>query len=130
MDGLSNLDYPERLKRINLPTLAYRRQRGDMIEVFKHFNSYDRSTLAATFKPRPSLQHKLQLFQPPSKDGIRGPQRNSFYHRVAPMWNNLPKNVAEAETIEGFKNALDKLWEDDPLKFNHLHHRVTDEDEE
>ena len=132
VDGLSNLDYPERLKRINLPTLAYRRQRGDMIEVFKHFNSYDRSTLAATFKPRerPSRQHKLQLFQPPSKDGIRGPQRNSFYHRVAPMWNNLPKNVAEAETIEGFKNALDKLWEDDPLKFNHLHHRVTDEDEE
>ena len=132
VDGLSNLDYPERLKRINLPTLAYRRRRGDMIEVFKHFNSYDRSTLSPSFKPRerPSRQHKFQLHQPPSKDGVRGVQRNSFYHRVAPTWNNLPKNVAEAKTIDGFKNALDKLWEDDPLKFNHLLARETDDYDE
>ena len=132
VDGLSNLDYPERLKRIDLPTLAYRRRRGDMIEVFKHFKSYDRSTLSPSFKPRdrPSRQHKLQLHQPPSKDGARGAQRNSFYHRVVSTWNSLPKKVAEAETIEGFKNALDQLWEDDPLKFNHLHARETDDYEE
>ena len=132
VDGLSNLDYPERLKRINLPTLAYRRRRGDMIEVFKHFKSYDRSTLSPSFKPRdrPSRQHKLQLHQPASKDGVRGAQSNSFYHRVASTWNNLPKKVAEAETIEGFKNALDKLWENDPLKFNHLHARERDDYEE
>ena len=132
VDGLSNLDYPERLKRIDLPTLAYRRRRGDMIEVFKHFKSYDRGTLSPSFKPRdrPSRQHKLQLHQPPSKDGARGAQRNSFYHRVVSTWNSLPKKVAEAETIEGFKNALDQLWEDDPLKFNHLHARETDDYEE
>ena len=29
------MSYTDRLKRINLPTLKYRRLRGDMIEVFK-----------------------------------------------------------------------------------------------
>ena len=32
---IKNVSYPERLKYLNLPTLAYRRARGDMIEVFK-----------------------------------------------------------------------------------------------
>ena len=35
---LKNLAYPERLKKLKLPTLAYRRTR-DMIEVYKIVNS-------------------------------------------------------------------------------------------
>ena len=34
VDGLQNMDYTERLKILNLPTLVYRRARGDMIKVF------------------------------------------------------------------------------------------------
>ena len=33
--GYKELSYEERLKKLHLPTLAYRRLRGDMIEVFK-----------------------------------------------------------------------------------------------
>ena len=33
--GFKNKPYEERLKELNLPTLAYRRYRGDMIELFK-----------------------------------------------------------------------------------------------
>ena len=33
--GMKNLSYPERLKKLGLPTLAYRRIRGDKIEVYK-----------------------------------------------------------------------------------------------
>ena len=42
MRGFGNLDYPERLKRLNLPTLVYRRKRGDVIELYKHFISLTR----------------------------------------------------------------------------------------
>ena len=35
--GFSDLSYPERLRRLNMPTLAYRRLRGDMIHVFNNF---------------------------------------------------------------------------------------------
>ena len=63
VDGLAKLDYAERLKRLNLPTLAFRRQRGDMIETYKHFHTYDKSTLSPTFMPRnrPSRKHNFQL---------------------------------------------------------------------
>jgi len=33
--GLRDLNYPDRLTKLNLPTLVYRRLRGDMIEMFK-----------------------------------------------------------------------------------------------
>ena len=32
---IKHLSYPERLKKLKLPTMAYRRARGDMIEVLK-----------------------------------------------------------------------------------------------
>ncbi len=33
--GMKDLSYEERLKLLNLPTLAYRRIRGDLIETYK-----------------------------------------------------------------------------------------------
>ena len=41
VDGLSSLEYPERLKKLELPTLVYRRARGDMIETYKHLHIFD-----------------------------------------------------------------------------------------
>ena len=38
---ISNLPYSERLRQLDLPTLRYRRIRGDMIEVFKILKYYD-----------------------------------------------------------------------------------------
>ena len=37
--GLKKLSYTDRLKSLKLPTLAYRRARGDMIEVYKIVNN-------------------------------------------------------------------------------------------
>ena len=36
---IKKICYPERLKKLNLPTLAYRRIRGQMIEVYKIINN-------------------------------------------------------------------------------------------
>lgn len=42
--GLRNLEYPERLRRLDLPTLAFRHLRGDMVEVYKILHkAYDPS---------------------------------------------------------------------------------------
>ena len=44
--GLSHLSYPDRLKKLKLPTLSYRRVRGDMIQTYKlldKINGYDQS---------------------------------------------------------------------------------------
>ena len=121
VDGFAKLEYQERLRRLDLPTLEFRRRRGDMIETYKHFNAYDRATIPSTFRPRTrvSRMHDFQLHLPKSNDGERGVQTNPFYHRVAPIWNNLPSDVVGAKSVNGFKNALDDFWKDDPSKFNH-----------
>ena len=120
VDGFGSLTYEERLRRLKLPTLTFRRLRGDMIEVFKHFTKYDRSTIAETFIPkeRNTRRHKRLLHEFQARDGVYGPQRNSFYFRTAKEWNNLPAAVAEAESVNEFKNKLDEHWKNHPKKFS------------
>ena len=132
VDGLAKLDYAERLKRLNLPTLAFRRQRGDMIETYKHFHTYDKSTLSPTFMPRnrPSRKHNFQLLSRKAKDGKRGLQYNSFYYRCQRTWNNLPSDVVDAEDVNSFKNALDSHWEGHPMMCDRTYRESTEDNEE
>ena len=122
INGLSDLDYSERLKKLDLPTLRYRRARGDMIEIYKHIHTYDRSTLTPSFQRqcRSSRKHNFQLVWQIPKDGVRGLQSNSFYHRTTQTWNNLPREVVDAPNINSFKGLLDKTWANSPMKFNHV----------
>ena len=85
VDGFSKLDYSERLRRLDIPTLVYRRARGDMIVIFKHFHSYDKSTLPDSFQPRKriSRKHTFQLHERRPKEGVRGIQSNVLYFRSA-----------------------------------------------
>ena len=115
----SYMSYSERLKNLNLPTLVYNRARGDMIEIFKHFHSYDNCTLPETFRPqnRLSIKHDYQLVWKAPKDGLRGPQPNFFYFQTIKTWNELPKEIVHAKSIDSFKNELDDAWKDLPIKF-------------
>ena len=121
VDGLGNVDYPERLKRLNLPTLAYRRLRGDMIEIYKHFHTYDKDIISKSFQPRErsTRKHDFQILNRKPKDGIRGIQSNSFYYRSPNIWNDLPRAVVNAKHVNSFKNQLDEFWKDTPIKFDH-----------
>ena len=129
VDGLCKLDYSERLKILNLSTLGFRRRRGDVIEMYKHFHTFDKCTLAPSFKPRERLsrKHRFQLYTPQTKDGENGPQSNFFFQRTTKIWNNLPENVVEAKDLIQLKNRPDKAWEHDPLKYDHKATEVADE---
>ena len=80
VDGFHHMSCLERLKKLNLPSLVYRRSRGDMTEIFKHFHSYDNCTLSENFRPRncPSRKRDYQLVWKAPKDGVRGLQANFF----------------------------------------------------
>ena len=41
-----------------------------------------------------------------------------FCSRVVNVWNSLPNNVVEADTINIFKNRLDKHWLNQEVLFN------------
>ena len=122
VDGLGKMDYQERLEKLKLPTLAYRRLRGDMIETYKHFHTYDSSILPPSFCPRtrPSRIHQFQLQPIRSLDGERGVHKNSFYCRIVDTWNALPCEIVDSPSMDVFKSRLDDHWKDLPLKYNHV----------
>ncbi len=119
IDNMKDLDYSERLRRLDLPTLAYRRMRGDVIELYKHFHKYDRAIISKSFqqKERMTRRHKYQLHERRANDGERGVQSNSFYFRSPHLWNKLPLKVIESENIDTFKNRIDELWKEHPTKY-------------
>ena len=119
VDGLGDLDYTERLRQLELPTLVYRRARGDMIQLWNHFHVYDNVTLSCHFqRQRANRRHDYQLVWNRPMDGIRGVQANSFYYRTINTWNHLPKNVVNAKTINSFKCQLDNAWANKAMKYN------------
>ena len=110
VDGFNHMSYSERLKKLNLSSLVYRRARGNMIEIFKHFHSYDNSMLPENFRPRnrSNGKHDYQLVWKATRDGVRGLQANFFYFRTIKTWNELPKEIVHAKSIDSFKSKLDE----------------------
>ena len=115
--SLKKLSYPERLKALNLPTLSYRRLRGDMIEVYKISHEiYDPTTsIQLPFRQTNRRGHDRTIFQIRALGDIR---KFSFKFRVAKPWNDLPQEVVSAPSLNAFKRRLDKEWTNHPLKFN------------
>ena len=107
--NIRHLPYEQRLKSLKLPSLLYRRFRGDMIECYKllhdkedidynrFFNKCDSNTLRG---------HSLKLKKKAFKKDTR---KYFFSQRVITSWNNLPEQVVTAATINSFKNLLDKF---------------------
>ena len=114
---LKDLSYPERLKQLDMPTLAYRRLRGSMIEVYKLINIYDKDVTAQFHTRETSTRgHKQKIFVKAAKK--HHPKHHAFHQRIANPWNSLPAEVVESPSLDTFKNRLDKHWSDLPLKFN------------
>ena len=43
----------------------------------------------------------------------------SFGVRVINIWNSLPEKVVSADTVQTFKNRLDKFWSNQDIVFNY-----------
>ena len=119
LPGFSDLTYPERLKKLNLPTLSYRRIRGDMIETYKLLNEecYDPrvSGILTEVVDGNTRGHSKKLFMKRAETGIR---KNVFSIRVVKLWNSLPENIVSAPNVNTFKNRFDKYMEDQEVMFN------------
>ena len=116
---LKNLPYVERLKQLKLPTLKYRRLRGDMIEVSKIVHNYYDPGASVKFKSNPfgitrGNKFKLQKFT--CHYNLR---KYSFCSRVINIWNSLPDHVVEADSINKFKSRLDKYWTNQDIVYNY-----------
>ena len=110
LPGMKNISYEERLQRLKLPTLAYRRTRGDMTEVYKLLHGkYDSdvSNIVKLHKDSDTREgtrgHSLKLFIEHACTNVR---KESFSLRVTRLWNDLPEVVVTAPSVNSFKNRL------------------------
>ena len=107
--GMYDLGYCQRLERLNLPSLEYRRMRGDLIEAYKVLHEiYDPVTTRELLSPNISNTrgHNFKL----SKNS---PQLNNykyfFVNRIVNLWNQLPSHVVNSPSVNVFKNRIDSL---------------------
>ena len=95
---------------LNLSTLDYRRNRYDIIQVFRIIHEIDDIGMSKffTFTDNSQLRgHNLKLNKPRVNKSIR---LNSFAMRTIPVWNSLPSEIVNSKTVLEFKTKLDKLW--------------------
>jgi len=106
--NLKNKSYEERLNILNLTTLETRRLRGDLIEVFKICKGFDslEPSLFFKFSTAPTRGHMLKLVKPRCHLDVR---KFSFAHRVVDIWNSLEDSIIACNSINGFKNRIDKF---------------------
>ena len=118
--GFKDLSYEDRLRGLNLPTLAYRRLRGDMIELYKIVTGkYDQEITSDMIKF--SNLHTRGNMYKIEKNRVRLKIRsNSFFIRTVNNWNSLPNHTVDAPSIRSFERRLDKHWTNHPIKYDHL----------
>ena len=120
LPGMKEISYEERLKILKLPTLQYRRIRGDMIEVFKIMNNYYDSDASINLPQQAGTTrgHDKKLYQRRYEKDIRKFYfTNRIVHNI--MWNTLPNDVVNAPSINSFKNRLDSFWDRQPVKYKY-----------
>ena len=103
--GFGKFGYEERLRRLNLPTLVYRRWRGDMITTFRIMNG----PVLARNEYMATRGHTEKLYRQQSGTNMR---KHSFSQRVVEPWNALSSTVIEAKTVNSLKSRLDIHMED------------------
>ena len=65
VSNLKTLPYPRRLKTLGLPSLEYRRNRADMVQLYKILNGIDQvdKDLLFTMSNNPTREHSLKIFK-------------------------------------------------------------------
>ena len=109
--SVSHFSYPDRLVRLNLPTLSYRRARGDMIKVFKTTSHIYSPKVTKFFTCRDHTVTRgsqiKKIHQPFCHSSIR---HNFISILISKILNSLPQDVVEASGFNVFRNRLDKHW--------------------
>ena len=116
------LPYSEKLQMLKLPTMAYRRARGDMIEVFEIVaHIYDSKTTSNVLNFREKLNSSLRGHEfTLEHKRLSCPARVHFFtNRIVNNWNSLPDHIVNAGSLNVFKNSLDRLLATQDILYNY-----------
>ena len=105
---LKDIPYEDRLRRLKLPSLMYRRRRRDMTQTYKILKGIDRINPDILFSRAESTitrGHSEKLLKPRSRLQTRA---HSFCRCVIEDWNSLPESLISTKTINSFKSGIDR----------------------
>ena len=97
-----------RIEILNLTTLEERRERGDLIAVFramKGLEKVDRDDLFV-WNRRSTRAHGMKLRKTRC---LRDIKKYSFPYRIIDTWNGLDSEIVSAKNIHEFKMKLDNM---------------------
>ena len=108
--AIRHLPYEARLKKLKLISIEQRLRRGDLIETYKIVTnkvSVDPTEFFKHSEDSRTRGHSLKL----EMRCCNLKKCSKFFsNRVVAMWNQLPSEVTSAQTVNCFKNRLDRHW--------------------
>ena len=110
LPGMAELTYSERLEKLEMTTLVYRRMRGDLIEAYKILSGkYDENaaTLLKTNNSRNTRGHRFKLEHQASMRNVR---KKFFSLKICKIWNDLSEDIVSAQSTDSFERTLDICW--------------------
>ena len=110
VNSVRHLEYPDRLRRLKIPSLYYRRRRGDMITVYQMLQGgmeVNHDMFLTRNNAERTRGHQWKLEKPSARSLTR---RNTFSTRIINDWNSLPASMVSASSVNQFKARLDQHW--------------------
>ena len=108
MPGIRQLIYEERLRRLGLLTLEERRNRADILEVFKMKAGLSDIPLCTFFKLTSNSRTRDHSWKIVKRRSLLDIRKYFFSERVVYRWNSLSQEDVDQTTLNGFKKALEK----------------------
>ena len=114
---IKDKSYPFRLRQLRLPSLVYRRQRADMLQVYRILTEIDNVQIdqSIQIEKTSTRGHKFKIFKPRCKTNVK---KNTLAYRAVNEWNALSNDVIEVENINQFKSKLEEYWHDKEYKYD------------
>lgn len=114
IEAVKGDEYPERLRKLKLPSLEYRRKWASVMQTFRIVKGMDRLDEEVFFERRGETRtrgHSQKFQEKYCRSDVR---RAAFSQRVVGDWNGLPEAVVCSDTVNQFKRRLGRWWREEP----------------
>ena len=103
------ISYKEKMKRFGLTSLVERRQRGDLIQLFKWFKGFEciRSNSTPNFNATIKTRGNCMKFRR-ELNKISNARHHFLLNRTARLWNKLSDEAVLSKKVNSFKARIDK----------------------
>jgi len=102
--------YEERLRMLGLTTLEKRRLKLQLVETYKYLNGYTTANAEGLFQRDHNQRLRNNGRKLVNRRFNTTVAQNFFPIKITAIWNQLPENVVQSDTVKTFKARLDKYW--------------------